>query len=647
MMIINGKNITKEYGSTVILDRVSFHINQGDHVGLVGRNGAGKTTLLNILAQVVPRTSGDLFVAQGKKIGYLKQKDDYGDEETPLTVAEKIFEPLKEIQRTMDRLESEIAGEEEGPILQQLIDEYDHLLAQFKEQGGYTYPGEIQSVLKGMGFGEHLQQQLIRDFSGGEKTRLAMALLLLEKPDVFLLDEPTNHLDIGTLKWLEQHLSTSKTTMLVASHDRYFLNRISNRIMEVEHHGVTLYQGNYDQFVEKKNRHREEQRRRMAKQKKEIKKQEELIRRFKSHGTEKLAKRAASREKKLEKMEAETLLPADSARVKLTFSQEFQSGKEVLEAKSLAKSFGYGSQKKPLFSGVDIHLMRGEKIGIVGANGIGKTTLMKILMGEIKANEGTLRLGHHVVFGYYDQEQQQLNPANTVFQEIEALDRGYSGTEIRKLLGRFLFFDEEVFLPVASLSGGEKARLALLKLMIGGANVLLLDEPTNHLDISSKEVVEEALMDFPGTVVAISHDRYFLNRVPQQIYELHSEGIRVFQGGYDYYQEKKDALESAGEYVKNLDNQGKKKEKGEKKSALLRQEKKEQERRARREKREKERLEQEIARLETVLSEKENQMCDCATRGQWDRLTQLEEEAASEKEKLEEAYEKWLQYDRQ
>ncbi len=645
-MMITGKNITKEYGSVVVLDQISFHVNQGDRVGLVGSNGAGKTTLLKIIAGEIPLSSGTLLVRQGKKVGFLKQQEAFGPEETPLTAAEKIFRPLKEMERQMSRMEQAVASEESPEKLQQWTEEYDFLLARFKEQGGYTYPGEIQGVLKGMGFGPKEQNKRIAGFSGGEKTRLALALLLLKKPDILLLDEPTNHLDIGTLKWLEQYLQGVDATMIVVSHDRYFLDKISTKIMEVEHQRLNTYAGNYSEFTQKKKQLMEEQRRRIKKQNKEIKKEEELIRRFKSHGTEKLAKRAASREKKLEKITLESweLVPVNQ--VKLKFSPEFKSGKEVMKAQALEKFFGYGTHKKQLFSQVEFQILRGEKIGMVGANGIGKTTLMKIIMGELKPNGGTLCRGHHVTFGYYDQEQEGLNPAHTVFEEIESLDRGYSNPEIRKLLGQFLFLGESVFLPVASLSGGEKARLALLKLMIGGANVLLLDEPTNHLDIQSKEVVEEALRAFPGTVLAVSHDRYFLNRVPTKIYELNTQGLRVFQGDYDYYQEKKNTVESAQRYVKELAQKEEETEQKEKSSALLRKEKKEWERKERRATREKKKLEEAIELLEKSVAQKEEKMCCLASEGNLEELVRLEKETREEKEKLEGAYEKWLQYDR-
>lgn len=650
MIILSAKDLTKTYGIDVILDKVSFSINEGDRIGIIGANGAGKTTLLKILSGELSHDGGDFFVSADTTIGYLKQSDNFQSQNTVMEEVEAIFSGIEQLEKDMLDLSAEISLKAEmgetGPEVDRMLHRYDQMQEQFRDMGGYSYKSEINGILSSMAFGEDFYDKQISTLSGGERTRLALACLLLKKPDLLFLDEPTNHLDIGTLKWLEQYLKSYKGTILLVSHDRYFLDQTVNRIFEVENHKLYTYNCNYSGYAEQKRQRREAQMRRYQNQQKEIARQEEMIRRFKQHGTELLAKRAASREKRLAAMELEEKPEALRGKMKLQFHQNFKSGTDVLLAEGLAKSFGYGSNKRDLFRNVDFDIKRGERICIVGANGVGKTTLLKIIMGQLEANEGRLKVGHNVEFGYYDQEQQLLNGSNTVLDELHDAYRLYTDTELRSILGRFLFQGDQVFLEVGSLSGGEKARLSLLKMMLAGTNVLILDEPTNHLDIESKEVFEDALMDFPGTVIVVSHDRYFLNKIPTRIFELGHEGITPYLGTYNYYVEKKQEIESGKKYLEEL--AGPKEEKAEPapdqmSSSEQRRLKKEQEAKERRLKRQQEQAESRIEELETEIASVEEELCKEEIMTDHVKLQEMSEKLNVLKEELAVEYEKWME----
>lgn len=655
MIVVSAKDLTKAYGTDVILDKISFHINKGERVGIIGVNGAGKTTLLKMLTGELSCEEGEFFISADTNIGYLKQDGGFDSEKTVIEEVESIFHEFHLMEKEMESMLLKIedaagradGGEESG----RLLESYDRLQEQFKDRGGYTYKSEMTGILSSMAFKEDSYGKKISTLSGGEKTRLALACLLLKKPDILFLDEPTNHLDIGTLKWLEQYLKGYKGTIVLVSHDRYFLDETVTRIFEVENHKLNIYEGNYSFYaVERKNR-REAELRRYEKQQKEINRQEEMIRRFKQRGTEKLAKRAASREKRLAAMEVVEKPSGQSGRMKLSFKEDFQSGKDVLLAEDLSKSFGYGSKRVDLFEHVNLDIKRGERICIVGANGIGKTTLLKILMGDLSCNTGRIKIGHNVQFGYYDQGQQLLNGANTVIGEMQDAYRLYSDSEMRNILGRFLFRGEEVFLTVGALSGGEKARLSLLKLMLSGANVLVLDEPTNHLDIESKEVFEEALLDFPGTCIIVSHDRYFLNRIPTRIIELTSDGIENYLGTYDYYMEKKQQqIKSGKKYLEELS--GKSQEASDKEpapsvssvsAAERRRIQKEKEAEERRLRRHREALEAEIGALEKDIKDLESELCREDVITDRVKLAEISKSLTEKKDSLDEKYEKWLE----
>lgn len=631
----------------MILQDVSFHINEGDRIGIIGANGAGKTTLLKMLSGELPCDGGDYFLSTDTTIGYLKQSDNFNSENTVIEEVEAIFTGIAKMEQDMLELSAEISRRadkgESGPEVERMLHRYDQMQEEYRDRGGYSYKSEINGILSSMAFGEEFFHKKISTLSGGERTRLALACLLLKKPDLLFLDEPTNHLDIGTLKWLEQYLKAYKGTILLVSHDRYFLDQTVNRIFEVENHKLHIYDTNYTGYAQQKKERREAQMRRYQNQQKEIARQEDMIRRFKERGTEKLAKRAASREKRLEAMEREERPEAQRGKMKIQFRQNVKSGNDVLLGEDLGKTFGYGSNERRLFSGADFDIKRGERICITGPNGIGKTTLLKIIMGDLSPTEGRLKIGHNVDFGYYDQEQQMLTSSNTVLEELHDAYRLYTDTELRSILGRFLFQGEQVFLEVGSLSGGEKARLSLLKMMMSGSNVLILDEPTNHLDIESKEVFEDALLDFPGTVIVVSHDRYFLNKIPTRIFELGPDGITSFLGTYNYYVEKKQEIESGKKYLEELagkEESPKEKNLSTNEQRLL---KKEEEARQRRLKRQLAQAEETIAQLEEHIANIEKELCKEEIMTDPVRLAELSEALDMTKEKLAAEYDKWME----
>ncbi len=655
MIVVSAKDLTKAYGTDIILDRVSFHINKGDRVGIIGVNGAGKTTLLRMLTGEIPCEDGEFFISGNLRTGYLKQDTGFESENTLMEEVNRVFAHFPEMEEEMERLLKE-AGEDPDRSSEKL-ERYQLIHDQYEWMGGYSYQSEIRGILSSMGFDESTYDKKIAAFSGGERTRLALALLLLEKPDILFLDEPTNHLDIGTLRWLEQYLKGYRGTIILVSHDRYFLDQTVTRIFEIENRRLNIYEGGYSFYATERRARREAELRLYEKQQKEIARQEDMIRRFKQRGTEKLAKRAASREKRLEQMERIDRPDGSAGKMKISFHQEYQSGRDVIHAEDLSKSFGYGSRRKDLFSGISLDVRRGERVCVVGDNGTGKTTLLRILMGDLEASGGRVRIGHNVLFGYYDQGQLLLNPANTVIGELQDAYHLYTEGELRNILGRFLFRGEQVFLTVGSLSGGEKARLALLKLMMSGANVLVLDEPTNHLDIESKEVFEDALLDFPGTCVIVSHDRYFLNRIPTRILELSSDGLAEYLGGYDYYVEKKQRQEQETASGRNpalagqrgagsvLDGNGEIRNEDEPAldSAARRKLQKEKEAEERRLRRKREALEQSIGELEAELKEIEEQLALPEVMTDPARLEELGGRMESRRAELDETYEKWLE----
>ena len=640
MIILSASGISKAYGTDVILKDISFHVNEGDRVGMIGGNGAGKTTLMNILAGRIKPDEGDVFVSGDLSVGYLAQRDEFNSDKTVIEEVGEIFRPLELMEKEMEELNHRIAS---APAEEQdaLWDRLTRLQTEFDRRGGYTYRSEMNGILTSMAFGEEYYGQRTDSLSGGERTRLALACLLMKKPDLLLLDEPTNHLDIGTLKWLEQYLKNYRGTLIIISHDRYFLDQSVDRIFEVEDHGLKCYNGNYTAYAEQKRRDREAAMRAYTKQQEEIRRQEDLIRRYKERGTEKLAKRAASREKRLEHVERLEKPKGDKRSIKIDFKQDLKSGNDVLKGENISKSFG----SRELFRNVDFDIKRGERICMVGANGIGKTSLLKIMTGRDTAFSGYLRLGQNVEFGYYDQGQQLLDDRVTVLEELHKDHRLETEGSLRNILGRFLFTGDMVFRTVGDLSGGEKARLALLKLMMSGANCLVLDEPTNHLDIASKEAFEEALGDYPGTVIVVTHDRYFLNRIPDRILELSEDGLTEYLGRYDYYVNKKEELASGKAYLLDMKSKSASESPAPEEAAVSAREqrelKKKQETEQRRLRRESERLEKLIEQLEQEIEDIQERMSDPALAADHVKLADLAEIMEDRKNELEDAYEKW------
>ncbi|HHX92563.1 MAG TPA: ABC-F family ATP-binding cassette domain-containing protein [Clostridiales bacterium] len=553
MSILYADKISKVYGVTPVLTDVSFRVEPKDRIGIVGANGAGKTTLINILAGELSPDGGTLHKASDLSVGYLKQRDHFCPDRTVEEEMMGIFEWQLETEKQLPALAEHIAAlSAQGRDVAEELARYDALVLEFENRRGYEFRSQIRGVLASLAFTEDDLSKQIDCLSGGERTRLALASLLLKEPDLLLLDEPTNHLDIGTLRWLEQYLAAYNGTIIVISHDRYFLDRTVGRIFEIEHQTLTVYEGNYSSYADKKQLRLEEELKRYEQAQQDIRREEDIIRRLRQHQTEKLAKRARSREKRLAHAELPDRPASAGGRLNIRFHEKLTPGNDILSAQGLSMSFGDGRERRTLFRGVNLEMKRGDRLCLVGENGIGKTTLLKILLGRLTPDEGTVRLGQNVIPAYYDQEQQMLQPENTVLEEVHASYRLYDQQELRTMLGRFLFRGDDVFKKVRDLAGGEKARLSLLKLMLSGANFLVMDEPTNHLDIGAKEVFEQALIAYPGTLLIASHDRYLLSKIPTAICELSAGGIETYLGGYDYYAEKSRRLASGKTYLDRM-----------------------------------------------------------------------------------------------
>ncbi|MBB6451017.1 ATP-binding cassette subfamily F protein 3 [Geomicrobium halophilum] len=640
MIILQSDRITKSFGAETILQDIKMEIKMGERVALVGRNGSGKTTLLKIITGEMPYDSGALHMPKSQTWGFLAQDTGLESDQSIWDEMLSVFASLRKVEKDIRELELKMADPniyEDPNAYEAILKEYDEKQEHFRAAGGYHYEADIRSILSGLNF-NHLSYDLpISTLSGGQKTRLALGKLLLSKPDLLILDEPTNHLDINTLNWLENYLNGYEGAVLMVSHDRYFLDRIVTKVYEIAHTRAPMYYGNYSQFLEKRAKDVELQQKAYEKQQDEIAQLETFI--AKNIVRASTSKRAQSRRKKLENMERIDAPAADAKSASMSFDISQKSGNDVLVARGL--SFAY-PHKKPLFSNINLDINRGESVAIIGPNGTGKTTLLKILGGHLEGTSGNVQYGSKVSVGYYDQEQAQLNPKKTVLDELWDEHPQVIEKEIRTVLGRFLFSGEDVLKLVHSLSGGEKARLVLAKLMMQKANLLLFDEPTNHLDLDSKEVLEDALLDYPGTMVFISHDRYFLNRLSTRTIEFtEDQQLQTYLGNYDYYLEKKaeeeerTRLKEAANDQKSIlaENEGKDKKTFE--------QNKEEKKAARKRRRDIEAIEQTISQLETEIESQQSKMLDPDVYEDFARAASIQEDIDEKEVELERLMEEW------
>ena len=633
-MILSCQSICKSFGEKVILQDASFHIEEREKAALIGNNGAGKTTLLRIIMEEISADSGQVVIAKDKKIGYLAQYQDIHGHHT-------IYEELMTTKQYILDMEDKIRSLEQemkyvaGDKLESLMNSYTRLTHQFELENGYAYKSEIVGVLKGLGFEEEDYGKQIENLSGGQKTRVALGKLLISKPDILLLDEPTNHLDMESIAWLETYLLNYPGAVFIVSHDRYFLDKVVTKIVEIEAAQMRMYEGNYSAYALKKAQLRDAQYKAYLNQHREIKHQEAVITKLRSFNREKSIKRAESRVKMLDKIQRiEKPIEIDN-QMRISLEPRFISGNDVLTVEGLSKSF----PGQTLFTDINFEIKRGERVALIGNNGTGKTTILKILNGIVAADAGRFALGSKVQIGYYDQEHHVLHMEKTIFQEISDTYPTLTETEIRNMLAAFLFTGDDVFKLISSLSGGERGRVSLAKLMLSEANFLILDEPTNHLDIASKEILEEALNSYTGTVLYVSHDRYFINQTATRIMDLTNQAIVNYIGDYDYYLEKKDemtriyapAQETAAQEVKENVSETK----------LTWQQQKEEQALKRKRENELKKVEARIEELEARDKEIDETMVlpDICTNVA--ECTKLSREKAAIAEELEGLYEKW------
>ena len=634
-MILSCQGISKSFGEKVILEDASFHIEEREKAALIGNNGAGKTTLLRIIMEEIHADAGQVVLAKDKRIGYLAQ---YQDVQGHLSVYEELLSTKQYISDIEERLRAmevqmkNASGEE----LDRLMNSYTRLTHEFELENGYAYKSELMGVLNGLGFTEEDFTKQVATLSGGQKTRVALGKLLISKPDILLLDEPTNHLDMESIAWLETYLLNYPGAVFIVSHDRYFLDKVVTKVIEIDAGQVRMYAGNYSAYAEKKAQLRDAQYKAYLNQQREIKHQEAVIVKLKSFNREKSIKRAESREKMLNKIQRVDKPIEVQSQMRLSLEPRVVSGNDVLTVEDLAKSF----PQQKLFSNISFQIKRGERVALIGNNGTGKTTMLKILNGLLDADAGSFSLGAKVQIGYYDQEHHVLHAEKTIFEEISDTYPTLTETQIRNMLAAFLFTGDDVFKVISSLSGGERGRVSLAKLMLSEANFLILDEPTNHLDIASKEILEEALNSYTGTVLYVSHDRYFINQTATRILDLTNQSVVNYIGDYDYYLEKKEELtekyaptaqEATEEAKEETPSEGK----------LTWQQQKEEQARKRKQENELKKVEKRIEELETRDKEIDDTLVlpdVCTNVG---RCAELSREKDKIQAELEELYEKW------
>ena len=638
-MILSCQNISKAFVENQVLKNVSFHIEDHEKAAIVGINGAGKTTLLRIIVGEMTPDDGQVVLAKDKTLGYLAQN-------STVDTSHTIYEELLSVKADLLRLEEKIRECEndmkhaDGDALEDLMKQYTSLTHAFETGGGYLYRSELVGVLKGLGFTEDEFSKPVATLSGGQKTRVALGRLLLQNPDLIILDEPTNHLDMTSIAWLETYLLNYKGAVLIVSHDRYFLDRIAGKVIEIDQSKATTFMGNYSDYAVKKEQLRVAAWNAYMNQQRDIKHQEEVIEKLKSFNREKSIKRAESREKMLDKIEVIEKPSEVRTDMKLTLTPRILSGNDVLTVEHLSKSF----DSHKLFTDVNFEIKRGEHVAIIGDNGSGKTTLLKILNGLVPADQGTFRLGSNVEIGYYDQEHHVLHSEKTLFEEISDDYPYLNNTQIRNVLAAFLFTGEDVFKRISDLSGGERGRVSLAKLVLSNANFLILDEPTNHLDIMSKEILEDALNGYEGTILYVSHDRYFINRTAHRILDLTEGQFISYVGNYDYYLEKHDTVMAAIEAnaPQNADADSAVAAKAAESEVKLDwKAQKEEQARLRKKENDLKKCEEKIAELETRISEIDTEMSDPTIGTQVAKLQELSKEQTSCQEQLEKLYEQW------
>jgi len=643
MILLQVNQLTKYYGADLILHNIKLEIQTRDRIALVGRNGSGKSTLLKIIAGELNYDSGEIIKPKDVIIGFLDQHTGLDTDNSIWEEMMNVFQDLKDMEKQLRYLEQQMSKEDvyqNEMKYNKILSEYDYLQNEFKEKGGYQYEADIRSVLHGLNFADYSYDTKISTLSGGQKTRLALGKLLLSKPDILILDEPTNHLDIETLTWLEQYLQTFNGAILIVSHDRYFLDKVVNQVYECANNTLTRYIGNYSKYLEQKAANFEREMKMYEKQQEEIARIKEFIARNIVRAS--TTKRAQSRRKMLEKMEIMDRPSIDDKSVSFSFQIERQSGNEVLNVSDL--SIGYNSNI--LSSNIHFRVTRGDSIALLGPNGVGKSTLLKTLVGKLTAIHGSIQFGTNVNIAYYDQEQADLTSNKSVLNELWDEYPMKTEKEIRTVLGNFLFSGDDVLKPVSTLSGGEKARLSLAKLMLLNANLLILDEPTNHLDLDSKEILENALVDYPGTILFVSHDRYFINRIATKVFELTKDGITEYLGDYDYYVEKKEEMLelkklTEDENQKNVNKSPKEVEKLDNKSRYELE--KELKKRARQRQRRIEEIQNRIETLEEMINEKEQLFINPEIYTDHTKVANLNEEISQAKKEMEDLLEEWAE----
>ncbi|MGN0803555.1 MAG: ribosomal protection-like ABC-F family protein [Candidatus Faecivicinus sp.] len=630
MILLTLQNVSKSFAMNTVLKDVNLTLQAGSRMGLVGVNGSGKSTLFKLISGAMEPDEGTISLVKGTRVGVLTQDADIQSDLTIQQELERVFEPVREMERRLRDMEAEMAEKHDDPAaFDQLSRAYSRLMDRFEDAGGYEWPSRIQGVLAGLGFARGRENQPANLLSGGEKTRLCLARLLLTQPELLMLDEPTNHLDLQSVEWLEDTLKKYKGTVLVISHDRYFLNSVCDCMAELSMRHLTQYEGNYDRFAVQRQANLERQLKEYKLQQAEIARQEAIIARYRMYNTERSIRAAESREKRMEKMDR-LEKPVSEQKVRFTFETRRRTGDDVLFAKELSKGF----EGRTLFEHFNLHLRAGDRVALIGANGVGKTTLLNIITGKLPPDSGTVVFGSNVDLGYYDQHQSGLHPDKDVLNELWDDFPRLEIDRVRGVLALFLLTGDDVFQPIRTLSGGEKGRVALAKLMLRKDNLLLLDEPTNHLDMDSREVLEDALQDFDGTILTVSHDRYFINRVANRVIEMRPDGVTEYLGNYDDYIEKK-RQEALGAQEDPLGGKTKTQMDKEKRRERLKQESAKQLRLRLKQ------AEQAIADAETRIADLEARMADPETYKDPDAAQTLAHDHREAQSSLDRLYEDW------